>query len=128
MSEQTKLSITLDGETLKMPVSFRAWQMLSEEIGDPINLLRRWEKGDQEWLNSKTVIDIIRIGLEAGGHSYTSEQIGESIFGSKDGMRAYVDTAGIYVAAFVGGSGSVPASMKGGGTSKKSKGSSQPEA
>ena len=128
MSEQTKLSITLDGETLKMPVSFRAWQMLSEEIGDPISLLRRWEKGDQEWLNSWAVIDIIRIGLEAGGHTFTAEQVGEAIFRSEEGMRAYVDTAGIYVAAFVGGSGAVPASMKGGNTSKKGKGSNQPEA
>ena len=128
MSEQTKLSITLDGETLKMPVSFRAWQMISEEIGDPINLLRRWERGDQEWLNSWAVIDIIRIGLEAGGHTFTAEQVGEAIFNSHDGMRSYVDTAGIYVAAFVGGSGAVPASMKGGSASKKSKGNSQPEA
>lgn len=108
MPEQTAVYIEVDGQRMKMPVNWKAYQGITQEVGDPFRLVRQYESGDDSWLTIASAVSIIRIGLEAGGHKYSDEQLGDEILSS--GLSGYLTVVGEYITSFVTGGGAIPES------------------
>lgn len=96
-----KVSATIAGEELELPVTFDAGTKLEAAGYDPLRTAlkaKRLTSGEYP-LTSLGVIVVLYIGAKAAGSKKTREEIGQAVF--DEGVLHYLPVAVNYLAAFV---------------------------
>lgn len=75
-----EVSVKLGEKTYEMPVNFEAAMKVSQKIGDPLNLIRLWTRGDDSWITTENTVKILLIGLKCAGEDFEFNELGELIF------------------------------------------------
>lgn len=75
-----EVSVNVGEKTYQMPVNFEATMKIAQKIGDPLNLIRLWTRGDDSWITAENTVKILLIGLNCAGEKFDFNDLGEEIY------------------------------------------------
>ena len=123
MPEVTKVKVRIGSSDYQMVVNWHALSRVTDEVGDPLQLMRRYEQGDDSWVTVTNVAKILSIGTATSDlEDLAPGQVGDTLY-SHGQLPDAIAAAGEYIAYLASGGRTEAPKRKPKGGSGSGKGS-----
>lgn len=113
MADITEVKVRVGDAEYLMPVNWLAASMITQQLGDPLQLMRQWERGDESWVTIQNAALIVAIGTRVSeGETLTQDEVGQALYENQQ-VHDALAAAGEYVAYLASGGKTAPSKKRG---------------